>query len=69
MSIPDNTILSELQKLDGGDPVESAEYRQHAQEMLADSEVSLNTKTAIADILGEANQQLTLKTVRTDESY
>lgn len=58
-----------LKLLERVDVAMSASYRQQAQEVLADPEVSLTWRQAIADRLYQANHLLALLTVGTDDSY
>ena len=63
------TLCHALETLDQAETVEGAEYRQQAQDVLASPSVASPTKTAIADLLMQANQRLVLKTVKGEESY
>jgi hypothetical protein len=72
--MPDNTVQIEtlchaLETLDQAEALEGAECRQQAQDILASPSVTLRIKTAIADLLMQANQRLVLKTVKGEESY
>lgn len=69
MSTLPSDIYTNLEQLDSTDPVESATYREQAQDILANPKVALKIRTAIADLLMQANQQLTLKTVGGEDSY
>lgn len=62
-------VLEHLKHLEEGDTVQSAEYREEAQDVLADDTVSLKVRGAIADRLNRANHDLALHTVNPDESY
>lgn len=62
-------VLEHLQHLEEGNTVQSAEYREEAQEVLADDTVSLKLRGAIADRLNQANHDLALHTVAPEESY
>jgi hypothetical protein len=62
-------LYTHLEQLDGSDPVQSATYREQAQDILANPNIALKIRTAIADLLMQANQQLTLKTVGGEDSY
>ncbi len=62
-------VLEHLKHLEEGDIVQSAEYREEAQEVLADDTVSLKMRGAIADRLNQANHDLALHTVAPEESY
>ncbi len=69
MSLTINNLIKELENLDRGNLVESAEYREEAQNILADPTIALTLRTAISDVLIQANQELMLKTVVGDDSY
>lgn len=59
-----------LEQLEQTDVVRSALYRQIAQEVLADTKVSLRWRQAIADRLNTANNLLGMQTVGDkDDSY
>lgn len=62
-------VYDELQLLENADITNSALYRQHAQEILADPKVSLSWRQAIADRLSQANRLLAITTVETGDSY
>lgn len=62
-------VLSHLQHIEEVDAVQSAVYREEAQDVLADDQVSLKWRKAIADRLNQANHDLALHTVSSDESY
>ncbi len=62
-------VYENLNQIDQGDIVKSAEMRQQAQEVLADSQVNLNLRQEIADRLSTANHLLTLRTVTGGDSY
>lgn len=62
-------VLSHLQHIDEVDTVQGAVYREEAQEVLADDDVSLKWRKAIADRLNQANHDLALYTVSSEESY
>ncbi|MEO0535009.1 MAG: hypothetical protein AAF215_14215 [Cyanobacteria bacterium P01_A01_bin.123] len=61
-------VYDNLNLLEKVDTVKSASYRQQAQDVLADTTVSLKWRTAIAERLNHANHQLALLTV-TEDSY
>ncbi|HEY9702158.1 MAG TPA: hypothetical protein V6C58_06915, partial [Allocoleopsis sp.] len=65
MSHPEPKIVYEhLEEIDQkADVTQSAVYREEAQEVLADEEVSLNWKEKISDRLNEANHLLATKTI------
>lgn len=71
MSDNPETLYNELQSVDFNqvDPVQGAEYRTEAQDAIANPSIALKLRRAIADLLIQANQQLTFKTVRSDDSY
>ena len=62
------TVYKNLELLDRVDPTTSAVYRQSAQELLADPEISLEWRKAISDRLNLANHELTIHST-TDDSY
>ena len=69
MHISPQVAYDNLKLLERVDIAMSASYRQQAQEVLADPEVSLTWRQAIADRLYQANHLLALLTVGTDDSY
>ncbi len=69
MSLSPQTVYDNLQQLEQVDKVRSATYRQMAQEVLADLNVSLKWREAIADRLNSANQQLGLQMANDNDSY
>lgn len=62
-------VYENLKKLDKADTAHSAEYRQNAVEVLADLDVDIETRQAIADRLDVANHLMTLKNVDAEDSY
>ncbi len=68
-SVSPQTAYQHLQELESADTATCAEYRQDALEVLADPDVALKERQAIADRLNQANHRLELRTVVTDESY
>jgi hypothetical protein len=69
MEITPQTAYDNLELLEKVDPVKSANYRELAQEVLADPEISVTWRDAIADRLNEANHELTTKSVNDENSY
>lgn len=69
VSVSPETVYENLNKLDQVDLTTSAEYREMAQEVLADSDVNKDVREAIADRLNQANQQLINTTVSKTDSY
>lgn len=63
------TVYENLNQLDQVDLTTSAEYREMAQDVLADSHVDCNVREAIAERLNQANQQLINNTVNKTDSY
>ncbi|PZU96680.1 MAG: hypothetical protein DCE90_08485 [Pseudanabaena sp.] len=63
------TVYENLNQLDQVDLTTSAEYREMAQDVLADVEINKDVREAIADRLNQANQQLTNNTVSKTDSY
>jgi hypothetical protein len=69
MSISPQTVYKNLKLLEQGDASSSAFYRQLAQETLADREISLKWRQAIADRLNQANHLLGVVTADNNDSY
>lgn len=69
LSVSLQTAYQHLQQIESVDTTKGAEYRQEAQDVLADPTVTLNDKQAIADCLNQANHRLELQTVVSEESY
>ena len=69
MSISPRRVYSQLRKIDQVDLMTSALYREMAQEVLAQPGISLAMKTAIADRLNRANNQLGMQTTGNEDSY
>lgn len=69
MQISPQTAYDNLQLLDRVDVAKSAFYRQLAQEVLADPEVSLTWRQAIADRLNQVNNHLLATQSVSDDSY
>jgi Fe2+ or Zn2+ uptake regulation protein len=69
VSVSPETVYENLNQLDQVDLTTSAEYREMAQDVLADSGVDCNVREAIADRLNQANQQLINTTVSKTDSY
>lgn len=67
--ISPQTAYDNLRLLEHVDNVTSAFYRQLAQDVLADPEVSLSWRQAIADRLNQANHLLAILTVSNHDSY
>jgi hypothetical protein len=63
------TVYDNLEQIDRVDATTSAIYRQSAQEVLADPEISLEWRKAISDRLNQANHELTVHSVVDDDSY
>ncbi len=63
------TILENLNQIDRVDPTTGAMYRHQAQDLLADPEVSLTWRQAIAERLNLANRQLGKPTAVANDSY
>ncbi|MGL5875222.1 MAG: hypothetical protein ACRC2R_23150 [Xenococcaceae cyanobacterium] len=62
-------IYHNLRLLDRVDIVTSATYRQQAQEILANPEISQTWKMAIANRLYQANRQLEMMAAGSEDSY
>ena len=69
VSNPIDQFYAHLENLEAEDPVVSAIYRQRAQDILANTNIAMTIRTTIADLLMQANQELTFKTVGTEDSY
>ena len=69
VAVSPQTVYENLNQLEQVDLTTSAEYREMAQDVLADSEVNCDVREAIADRLNQANQQLTNTTVSKTDSY
>jgi hypothetical protein len=69
VSVSPQTVYENLNQLDRVDLTTSAEYREMAQDVLADPEANCDVREAIADRLNQANQQLTNTTVSKTDSY
>jgi uncharacterized membrane protein len=67
--ISPKTVYHNLRLLDHVDIATSASYRQLAQEALADPEVDLIWRQAIANRLNRANHRLEMLTVGDNDSY
>jgi hypothetical protein len=69
MNVSPRTVYHNLRLLEQVDVAKSAFYRQSAQEVLADPNVSLTWRQAIANRLNHANHLLELRTARDNDSY
>jgi hypothetical protein len=72
MEISPKKVFDCLDAIDRGDATESAQCRESAIDVLADPEVSLDWRDAIADRLNEVNLDLTIHSVDDkpdEESY
>jgi hypothetical protein len=69
MQISPRTVYHNLRLLDNVNPAKSAFYRQLAQEVLADPDVSLTWRQAIANRLNHANHLLEMRTATENDSY
>ena len=69
MEISLQTIYKNLEQIDRVDPTTSAMYRQSAQEILANPEISLEWRKAISDRLNQVNHELTVHAHVDDDSY
>lgn len=63
------TIFDNLERLEKDSLMRSAEYREQAQEIIGDTEISLTWRQAIADRLNEANRVLGIVTAGPEDSY
>lgn len=62
-------VYENLEKLDSADTAHGAEYRQDAVEVLADLDVDVDVRQAIADRLDTADHLMTLRNVDAEDSY
>lgn len=69
VALSPEAVYENLSLLDRVDIAKSAFYRQLAQEVLADPDVSLSWRQAIADRLNRANHLLEQLTVGANDSY
>lgn len=69
MVIPVRTVYSNLKHIDEVDVATGALYRQRAQEVLAQMDISLGRRQVIARRLMQANQVLGMQTVGNGDSY
>jgi hypothetical protein len=69
MHISPQTVYDNLTLLEQVDTTRSAFYRELAQAILADSDVCLAWREAIADRLNQANNRLAVMTVGGNDSY
>jgi hypothetical protein len=69
MQISLQTVYDNLAQIDRVDPTTSAIYRQSAQEVLADPDISLEWRKAISDRLNQVNHELTVHAHVDDDSY
>ncbi len=67
--ISPKAIYHNLKRLDQVDITTSAYYRQMAQEALADPDLSLTWRQAIANRLNQANHRLEMQTAMDNDSY
>jgi hypothetical protein len=69
MEISLQTVYDNLEQIDRVDATTSAMYRQSAQEVLANPEISLEWRKAISDRLNLVNHELTVHAHVDDDSY
>lgn len=67
--IPLQKLYEDLADIDKMNTTEGARCREMAQQVLANTSISLNWRDAIAERLHEANHTLAIKTVTSDDSY
>ena len=67
--IPLQKLYEDLTFIDQMDLTAGAQCREMAQQVLANPNISLNWRDAIAERLHEANHTLGIKTVTGDDSY
>lgn len=63
------TVYQNLEMLDRVDATTSAIYRQSAQDLLANPDISLEWRKAISDRLNQANHDLATHAITKDDSY
>lgn len=68
-SLSPEMVYENLKQLDRSNIAQSASYRQQAIELLADPEVSMQWRQAIAERLNYANHLLALTNTGTEDSY
>jgi len=69
MTVSLRTVYANLKRIDEVDVETSALYRQRAQEVLAEAEISLARRQVIFRRLMQANQFLGMKTTGHGDSY
>lgn len=67
--VPLQKLYEDLANIDRMEIAEGARCREQAQQVLANPQISLNWRDAIAERLHEANHTLAIKTVTGDDSY
>ena len=67
--IPLQKLYEDLARIGDMDIDAGARCREQAQQVLANTKISLNWRDAIAERLHEANHTLAIKTVTGDDSY
>ena len=67
--IPLQKLYEDLARIGEMDIDAGARCREQAQQVLANTKISLNWRDAIAERLHEANHTLAIKTVTSDDSY
>lgn len=68
-SVSPQAIYDNLALLEQGSLIQSAQYRQQAQDVIADLQISLPWRQMIADRLNEANRLLGLLATDPEDSY
>ncbi len=63
------TIYDNLERLEQDDLIQSAQYREQAQDVIGDLEINLTWRQVIADRLNEANRLLGLLAADPEDSY
>jgi len=69
MQLSPQTVYDNLESIDRVDATTSAAYRQSAQEVLADPEISLEWRKTISDRLNQVNHELMVHAHVDDDSY
>ncbi|NJM48067.1 MAG: hypothetical protein HC860_19395 [Alkalinema sp. RU_4_3] len=69
MSISAKAVYHDLRKLEDADVVASADYREMANEVLADPSIALPMRQAVANRLSVADRLMEVRTIKEDDSY
>jgi hypothetical protein len=69
MAISTHKVYANLKRIDEVDLVTGAIYRQLAQDVIAESKISLGRRMVIANRLAQANYFLGMRTASSGDSY